>query len=89
MDMSITKLKRFGALIVGVAAAQMGARPVCAIMPVNSERPLAEQTCAEAKRRVEEAKLGSPLLSAQENAERLRQAMQLMERLCRDENGAR
>lgn len=51
-------------------------------MPVNPERPLAEDTCAEALKRVREAAQGSSLISLGENRLILERAIALAEKLC-------
>jgi len=80
--MNITKFKLFGAFLAIAASGQPGS----VAMPTNPDRPLVQPTCVEARRRVEEARLGSPLLSREENAQQLQRALRLMVQLCENES---
>ena len=80
--MNPTKFKLFGAFLTIAASGQPG----LAAMPTNPDRPLVEPTCVEARRRVEEVRLGSPLLSREENEQQLQRALRLMEQLCDNES---
>lgn len=51
-------------------------------LPANPERPLASQTCDVAQMRLAEAQTGSPLISADEQAQVLRVARADVVRLC-------
>jgi hypothetical protein len=64
------------ALALALLAAQAGA------VPPDPERPLAEQTCAEALARLAEARQGSPLISPDEQAAVLARAEADSLRLC-------
>ena len=54
-------------------------------LPRNPQRPMNATTCEEAKLRLEEAKLGSALISDEENARVLELAIQQYKRLCGEE----
>jgi hypothetical protein len=53
-------------------------------LPRNPERPNNSRTCEEAMLRLEEARAGSPLVSAERNRQLLLEAMAVVKRLCKD-----
>jgi hypothetical protein len=64
-----------------VVASIVGPQPVQSYPP-NPQRPMNAKTCEQALARLHEARLGSPIISAAENQEVLRKALEVAERLC-------
>lgn len=73
-----SQIQRSIALACMCAAA---ATPALAV-PADPNRPLASQTCEVAQTRLEQAQDGSPLISAEEQAQVLRTARADVVRLC-------
>ena len=73
-----TQILRFATLACLFAAVSA---PVLAV-PADPNRPLASQTCDVAQARLEQAQGGSPLISADEQAQVLRTARADVIRLC-------
>lgn len=74
---------RSGAVVVAlavVAMATLGTRAFA--LPPDPMRPLEAETCDVAQARLAEARLGSPLVSAETNAEIVVEAEARVERLC-------
>ena len=67
---------------LALMAALFAATPARATMPVNPDRPLTTQSCAQARARVAEARLGNPLLNPAGNRAALRLARADEARLC-------
>ena len=82
-DRSRKRLMTRNLLCVGaiVVASTIGPQPVQSY-PRNPQRPMNAKTCEQALARLHEARLGSPIISAAENREVLRRALEVAERLC-------
>jgi len=68
--------------VVLAVIALSGAVSSAAALPPDPMRPLEAETCDAAQARLAEARSGSPLVSAQTNAEILLEAEAQVERLC-------
>ena len=74
------QMKPWGIMLMAVTASS--ATGIANALPRNPERPNNSRTCEEAMQRVEEARAGSPLVSAERNRQLLAEALAVAERLC-------
>lgn len=77
-----TQILRSIALAIALACVFAAASAPVLAVPADPNRPLASQTCDVAQTRLEQAQDGSPLISADEQAQVLRTARADVIRLC-------